>query len=48
MATEAALENDWSVVDAQDMTRSMAIDTRMIDGVHCESLYPLVDSPWLD
>ena len=36
LATEAALENDWSVVNAQEMTRSIAIDTRMIDGVHCE------------
>ncbi|GAA5842091.1 hypothetical protein JCM5353_001107 [Sporobolomyces roseus] len=46
LATEAALENNWSVVDAQDMTRSMAIDTRMIDGVHyikTDAIDPMAD-----
>jgi len=36
LATKEALEEGWGVVDAQGLTRSMAVDTRLIDGVHCE------------
>jgi hypothetical protein len=38
LATKEALEEGWGVVDAQGLTRSMAVDTRLIDGVHCECL----------
>jgi len=38
LATKGAIEEGWGVVDAQALTRSMAVDTRLIDGVHCECL----------
>ncbi|GAA6064618.1 hypothetical protein JCM10212_006572 [Sporobolomyces blumeae] len=46
LATEAAIESGWGVVDAQAMTRAMAVDTRMIDGVHyikTDAIDPMVD-----
>lgn len=44
LATREALERGWGVVDAQALTRSMAVDTRLIDGVHCALVPPALRS----
>ncbi|GAA5936516.1 uncharacterized protein JCM15063_001908 [Sporobolomyces koalae] len=46
LTTQAALEHGWGVVDAQSYSRAIAIDTRMIDGVHyikTDAIDPMVD-----
>ncbi|GAA5873187.1 hypothetical protein JCM16303_006966 [Sporobolomyces ruberrimus] len=46
LSTKEALKEGWSVVDAQALTRSMAVDTRLIDGVHfikTDAIDPMVD-----
>ncbi|GAA6017719.1 hypothetical protein JCM11491_001181 [Sporobolomyces phaffii] len=46
LTTDVALEHGWGVVDAQDLTRSIAVDTRLIDGVHyikTDAIDPMVD-----
>ncbi|GAA5975024.1 hypothetical protein JCM5350_004549 [Sporobolomyces pararoseus] len=46
LATKEALGEGWGVVDAQSLTRSIAVDTRLIDGVHyikTDAIDPMVD-----